>query len=162
ADESPGAQLITGGLDLYYRSEHRPRGADSAHDPWIDRMGGSVAAVESGYMQDEIASSAYRFQQELESGKKVIVGLNRFQEQEAPPQHILRINDAIREERIQRLQSFRASRDNAKTDSCLNDLRQVARDGGNIMPPVLEAVENRATLGEIADVLRGIYGEHKG
>lgn len=128
----------------------------------IDRMGGSVAAVESGYMQDQIAASAYRFQQELESEKKVIVGLNRFQEKEAPPRDILRVNDAIREERIQRLQSFRSSRNTDQTISALNALRQVARDGGNIMPPVLDAVESRATLGEIADVLRGIYGEHKG
>lgn len=128
----------------------------------IDRMGGSVAAVESGYMQDQIAASAYRFQQELESEKKVIVGLNRFQEKEAPPRDILRVNDAIREERIQRLHSFRSSRNTDQTISALNALRQVARDGGNIMPPVLDAVESRATLGEIADVLRGIYGEHKG
>lgn len=128
----------------------------------IDRMGGSVAAVESGYMQDEIAASAYRFQQELESEKKVIVGMNRFQEKEAPPRDILRVNDAIREERIQRLQGFRSSRNTEQTISALNALRQVVRDGGNIMPPVLDAVEKKATLGEIADVLRGVYGEHKG
>lgn len=128
----------------------------------IDRMGGSVSAVETGFMQDEIAASAYTYQQQLETGEKVIVGLNRFQEKEANPVGILRITDAIREERVHKMQAFRQARDNEGTQSALETLRQTARDGANIMPPVVQAVENKATLGEIADVLRGIYGEHKG
>lgn len=127
----------------------------------IDAMGGSVAAIESGFMQDEIARSAYEYQRKIEGGEKIIVGVNKFNIQEESSIPIFRVDDSIREQQSQKLSSLRASRDSSVVKTALEAIRISAVDGTNIMPSVVVAVESLCTLGEIADVLRGVYGEYR-
>jgi methylmalonyl-CoA mutase, N-terminal domain len=127
----------------------------------IDAMGGSVPAIEQGFIQDEIARSAYEYQRNIEDNKKIIVGVNKFQVASEDHIPILRVDDSIRNIQIAKLEKLRKSRDNAKVDQCLQILNDKAMSGENIMPSVLEAVENKCTLGEIADTLREVFGEYK-
>ncbi|HEX8316487.1 MAG TPA: methylmalonyl-CoA mutase family protein [Flavisolibacter sp.] len=127
----------------------------------IDAMGGSVTAIEQGYMQDEIARSAYEYQRNIESGEKIIVGVNKFQVKEENTIPGFRIDDSIREQQIQRLTALKAGRDQKAVTQALETIRSKAVDGTNVMPSVLEAVEQYATLGEVADVLRRVFGEFK-
>ena len=127
----------------------------------VEAMGGSVAAIEKGYIQDEIARSAYEYQRQIERGEKIIVGVNRFGNEQEAPIPGFRINDSIRVEQAERLAKLRSRRDGAIAQRCLSNIRQRAVDGTNLMPAVLEAVEQYCTLGEISDVLREVYGEHK-
>lgn len=127
----------------------------------IDAMGGAVSAIEQGFIQDEIARSAYRYQQEIENNEKIIIGVNKFTaaDQAAPP--VFRIDDSIRTIQSERLQSLRERRNNAAVQQALAAIRQAAGTGENLMPLVVTAVEQLATLGEIADVLREVWGEYK-
>lgn len=127
----------------------------------IDAMGGSVAAIESGFIQNEIARSAYEYQREIESGEKIIVGVNKFQVEATEPIPIFRINDDIRLTQIERLTRYKNSRNRAKVDQCLQTLSDKANSGENLMPAVIDAVENHCSLGEIADELRSVFGEYK-
>ncbi|MEI9943228.1 MAG: methylmalonyl-CoA mutase family protein [Chitinophagaceae bacterium] len=127
----------------------------------IDAMGGSVAAIEQGFIQNEIARSAYEYQQKVESGEKVIVGVNKFQSKEGEPVPGFRIDDNIRIVQAEKLKALKSNRDNAKVDQCLQLLNDKASANENLMPAVLEAVENKCTLGEIADTLREVFGEYK-
>ena len=127
----------------------------------IDAMGGSVQAIEQGYIQQEIARSAFEYQQKIERGEKIIVGLNKFAEKENEAIPGTRIDDAIRQQQISKLTALRMNRDPAKCDQVLQMLNDKAVSGENILPAVIEAVENRCTLGEIADTLREVFGEHK-
>ena len=127
----------------------------------IDKMGGSVAAIEQGFMQNEIARSAYEYQQKIETGEKIIVGVNKFQAKEENSIPTFRINDSIREEQIKKLQEVKNKRDSQKATLCLEAVRNRATSGENLMPAVVEAVENYCTLGEVSDVLREVFGEHK-
>ncbi|MCS6934412.1 MAG: methylmalonyl-CoA mutase family protein [Chitinophagales bacterium] len=128
----------------------------------IDEMGGSVAAIESGYMQQEIARSSYDYQQAVERKEKIIVGVNMFTEQESEPVSIFRVDDSIRQVQTEKLKALRASRNHEKVTSCLAEIRRRALEDQNLMPAVIEAVENYCTLGEIADTLRKVYGEYQG
>ncbi len=127
----------------------------------IDSMGGSVAAIEKGFMQEEIANSAYAFQQQTEQGKKIIVGVNTFQTEEKNRIPILRVDDSIRKAQCEKLRQLRNSRDNDLCKTLLGTLRQHAVDGTNIMPVVVQAIEAKCTLGEIADTLRSVFGEYR-
>jgi methylmalonyl-CoA mutase, N-terminal domain len=127
----------------------------------IDAMGGSVSAIEEGFIQDEIARSAYEYQRQVETGEKIIVGVNKFQSQETNSTPIFRIDDSIRTIQTDKLRGLRSRRNPGKCDRILQDLNDKASSGENIMPTVIEAVENRCTLGEIADTLREVFGEHK-
>ncbi|PZR28515.1 MAG: methylmalonyl-CoA mutase [Citrobacter freundii] len=127
----------------------------------IDAMGGSVSAIEEGFIQDEIARSAYEYQRQIESNDKIIVGVNKFQVKEEQSIPIFKIDDSIRTLQTEKLNKLRANRDNAKVDQCLQILNDHVVSGQNIMPSVIEAVENKCTLGEIADTLREVYGEYK-
>ncbi len=127
----------------------------------IDAMGGSVNAIEEGFIQEEIARSAYEYQRQIELGGKIIVGMNKFQGEDETPIPILRVNDNIRTLQVNKLQELKKSRNNAKIDQCLQVLNDRANGTENIMPAVLVAVENKVTLGEIADELRGVFGEYK-
>jgi methylmalonyl-CoA mutase N-terminal domain/subunit len=127
----------------------------------IDAMGGSVKAIEDGYMQDEIASSAYAYQKDIERESKVIVGVNRFTRQEAPFTEVFTVDDRIRQVQMEKLNAVKDSRSSADVKRLLSELESVARADGNLMPAILEAVEAYATLGEIADVLRGVFGEYR-
>lgn len=128
----------------------------------IDEMGGSVSAIEQGFMQNEIARSSYEYQRAIETKEKIIVGVNQFTEEEKPQTDLLRIDDSIRKVQSEKLASLRARRDNSKVIECLNKIKQDAKEDRNIMPQVIEAVETYATLGEIANALREVYGEHQG
>ncbi|MCF6404772.1 methylmalonyl-CoA mutase family protein [Chitinophaga filiformis] len=128
----------------------------------IDVMGGAVSAIEQGFMQDEIARSAYRYQQEIENGEKIIVGVNKFAVREDVTTEVFRIDDSIRQVQTERLQSLRARRDNVAVTALLQRLEAAAQTTENLMPIVVEAVESYCTLGEIADTLRKVWGEYKG
>ncbi len=128
----------------------------------IDEMGGSVSAIEAGFMQNEIAKASYKYQNDIESGDKIIVGVNKFTEKEAPPTGLLRIDDSIRVVQSAKLAKLRTKRDNGKVNAALAAVKDAATSDKNIMPFVIEAVEQYATLGEIADTLRAVYGEYHG
>ncbi len=127
----------------------------------IDSIGGSVSAIEQGFIQEEIARSAYAYQRKIENNEKIIVGVNKFTsiEEETPPS--FKIDDSIRQLQTEKLASLKRQRDPAKVDKLLQILNDVAAGDENIMPAVIEAVENNITLGEIADTLREVYGEYK-
>jgi methylmalonyl-CoA mutase N-terminal domain/subunit len=127
----------------------------------IDAMGGSVVAVEQGFMQNEIARSAYAYQREVESGNKIIVGMNQFQVQENNQTPMMHIDDSIRTIQSQKLAVLRKKRDAAKARACLENILETAKGSANLMPVVIEAVENYCTLGEIANQLRKVFGEYK-
>ena len=128
----------------------------------IDEMGGAVNAVEEGYIQREIALSAYQYQKEIENGDKIIVGVNKFQTEEEAGAKLFRVDDSIRTFQIEKLKKLRSERNNGKVSECLKEIELAARGHENLMPVIISAVENLATLGEIADVLRKVFGEYKG
>ena len=126
-----------------------------------DDMAGEGKAAEDARIQDEIAKSAYEYQRNIETGAKIIVGVNKFQVATEEPIPLLRVDDSIRQVQAQKLQTLRHNRDHAKVDQLLQILNDKAMSGENIMPTVVEAVENKITLGEIADTLREVFGEYK-
>jgi len=128
----------------------------------IDAMGGAVKAIEQGFVQDEIAHSAYEYNKAIENGEKTIVGVNKFTSKETEPTPVFKIDDSIRQVQSEKLKVLRAKRDNQKATACLETIRQKATTTENLMPSVIDAVENLCTLGEIADVLRGVWGEYRG
>ncbi|HYM16775.1 MAG TPA: methylmalonyl-CoA mutase family protein [Dehalococcoidia bacterium] len=127
----------------------------------IEDMGGSVAAIESGYMQAEIQEAAVTQQQEIESGARVVVGVNRFRGDEEPEPAIFRVNTELARAQVERLRSVRARRDGAAVAATLARLREAARGTDNLMPPILDAVRAYATLGEICGELRTAWGEYR-
>jgi methylmalonyl-CoA mutase N-terminal domain/subunit len=127
----------------------------------VDGMGGSVEAIESGYMQDQIARSAYAYQKAIEDGQKIIVGVNKFQTAQDEHIPLLKIDNSIQVQQTEKLKAFRAARDAARVVQCLDKIRDCATGGHNLMPAVVEAVENKCTLGEISDELRKIFGEYR-
>ncbi|HEU4555380.1 MAG TPA: methylmalonyl-CoA mutase family protein [Chitinophaga sp.] len=127
----------------------------------IDAMGGAVSAIEQGFIQEEIARSAYRYQQQVEKGEKIIVGVNKFTMEDTAAPELFRVDDSIRKVQTERLQALRAKRDNGKVQQLLLQLETAARGTDNLMPLVVTAVEHYCTLGEIADTLRKIWGEHR-
>ena len=127
----------------------------------IDAMGGSVQAIEEGYIQDEIAGSAYRYQNDIESGEKIIVGVNKFTAKENPIENIFVVDDNIRVQQIAKLNQLKSERDNQKVTLLLQKLDEDARANVNLMPGILEACEQYATLGEIADTFRNVFGEYR-
>lgn len=127
----------------------------------IDAMGGSVSAIEEGFIQDEIARSAYEYQRQIENNEKIIVGVNKFTVEHEAPIPGFKIDDSIRDIQSAKLATLRANRNAAAAEASLQKVDAGAKDGSNLMPVVIEAVENRCTLGEIADVLRNIFGEYR-
>lgn len=127
----------------------------------IDAMGGSVSAIEQGFIQDEIARSAYDYQRGIESNEKIIVGVNKFTVSEENNTPVFKIDDSIRTVQTVRLKELRSNRAAQPAKDSLQNISAAAKDGSNLMPHVIAAVENKCTLGEIADELRGIFGEYK-
>lgn len=127
----------------------------------IDAMGGSVSAIEEGFMQNEIARSSYEYQCNIESGEKIIVGVNKFAIDKEDAVPAFKIDDSIRQVQINKLQELKNKRDNTKVAACLQAIENAATSNTNIMPVVIDAVENYCTLGEIADCLRKVFGEYK-
>lgn len=127
----------------------------------IDDLGGAVKAIEQGYVQQEIQDSAYAWQMDVEKGDRIVVGLNKFQIKETPPKGLLRVDPSVGERQVAKLKALKAKRDNAAVQTALENLKQAAQGDDNLMPPILAAVKTYATLGEICDVLRGVFGEYR-
>ncbi len=127
----------------------------------IDAMGGALKAIEQGYLQREIQDSAYRWQQAVDKGDKIVVGINRFQVEEELELDLLRVDPTIGKRQTARLQALRERRDNEKILETLSKLENGARNDDNLVPIILDAVEEYATLGEICNVLRGVFGEYQ-
>ncbi|MFH2114818.1 MAG: methylmalonyl-CoA mutase family protein, partial [Spirochaetota bacterium] len=127
----------------------------------IDAMGGAVKAIEHGYIQQEIQDASYTYQMDIESGDRVVVGMNKFQVKEAPPTGLLRVDPAVGEQQYRKLAALRAGRENAKVQAALKAVEAAARNSDNLMPHILSAVRTYATLGEICDVMRGVFGEYQ-
>jgi methylmalonyl-CoA mutase N-terminal domain/subunit len=124
----------------------------------IDGMGGAVAAIEAGYMQDEIEQAAYAYAKAVDSGEKVIVGLNKFGEDQPDPTEVFPIDPALERHQVERVRRTRAERDQAAVDSALKEVDAAARGTQNLLPAMKEALRHRATLGEVSDVLRDVFG----
>jgi methylmalonyl-CoA mutase N-terminal domain/subunit len=129
----------------------------------IDDLGGAVAAIEEGFYQDRIAASAYRAQLAIEQGEQVLVGVNRFQsDAEQTAMEVMKVPDSIRLTQTERLRALRAGRDDAAWRAAMQAVTDAAAGTDNLMPHVLRAVEAKATVGEIAHALRGVWGEYAG
>jgi len=127
----------------------------------IDEMGGIIRAVEEGYPQKEIGESAFHYQREIEEGDRLIVGVNAFKSEQAEPVQILKIDERVAEEQIARLRQVQRERDAAAVAVALARVESAARGTENLMPPVLEAVKAYASLGEISDVFRKVWGQYR-
>jgi methylmalonyl-CoA mutase, N-terminal domain len=125
----------------------------------IDKLGGAVRAIERGYIQREIEDAAYRYQREMEEGQRIIVGVNRFQVAEEQRPDLLRVDPEVSQRQARKLAALRERRDNARVTAALAALEEAARGTTNLMPRILGAVESYATLGEISDTLRRVFGE---
>lgn len=128
----------------------------------IDRMGGAVAAIEQGYMQQEMAAHAYEYQHEVELGKRTVIGINKFNDsKKLAEQDVLTADLSVGERQIARLEKMKAARDNEAVKAALEKLREAAKGTENLMPYLIDAVKTYATLGEICGVLREEFGEYK-
>jgi methylmalonyl-CoA mutase N-terminal domain/subunit len=127
----------------------------------IDRLGGMLAAIEAGFVQREIQESAYRYQRDIDTGKRIVVGVNKHTAAAEPLGEVLRVDPAVAREQAARLAALRARRDNALVQSLLSELRLAAQGNTNLMPVLVEAVAAYATLGEICDVLREVFGVYR-
>ncbi len=127
----------------------------------IDAMGGSVTAIEEGFIQNEIARSAYEYQRQIESGEKIIVGVNKFVSAETTVMPGFKIDDSIRQVQVEKLIKLKNERNAQAVKNSLQNISAAAKDATNLMPLVIEAVENYCTLGEIADCLREVFGEYR-
>jgi len=127
----------------------------------IDAMGGAVRAIELGFPQREIQQSAYQYQQEIEARSRIVVGMNAYTLEDEPVPSLLRIDPDLERQQVARVQALRAQRNNAQVKTVLQRLEYAARGSEHLMPLLIEAVECYATLGEIADTLRAVFGEHQ-
>jgi methylmalonyl-CoA mutase N-terminal domain/subunit len=127
----------------------------------IDAMGGMVRAIDEGYPQKEIADAAYRYQLMEDRGEKVTVGVNKYVMTEGQPINYLRIDEQVELEQIERVGRFKASRDMARVERRLAQLAEACRSGGNVMPVLIDAVKDYASLGEISDVYRQVFGLYR-
>jgi methylmalonyl-CoA mutase N-terminal domain/subunit len=127
----------------------------------VEDMGGAIAAIESGYVQREIQEASYAYQQAIDEGKRVIVGVNKFAKEDEEPQMIFRVNPEAERAQIERLARVRSERDRATVDAALSRLEDVSRDGENLMSPIVEAVKAYASVGEICGVMRRVFGDYQ-
>jgi methylmalonyl-CoA mutase N-terminal domain/subunit len=127
----------------------------------IDRIGGAVAAIEKGFIQQEIQESSYRYQKEIESGERILVGVNKFQIEEPPAKGLFKADPKVRALQTKKLDALRAKRDAKRVAASLASLKKTAQGDGNLMVPILESVRAYCTLGEICDVMREVFGEYE-
>ena len=127
----------------------------------IDAAGGTLRAIETGFIQREIQESAYRAQLAIDAAETVVVGVNRFTGGDATPIEVFQIDPTIERQQVDRVRALRASRDAAACSQAIDAVGAAARDGSNLMPVIIAAVEARATVGEISDAMRRVFGEHK-
>jgi methylmalonyl-CoA mutase N-terminal domain/subunit len=163
AEESGVADTVDPLAGCYYveNMTDRIEGEIDAYIKKIDARGGALAAIERGYIQREIQNSSYRFQKEIESGERAYVGVNKYVMEEPPPAGLLRVDLSVGEMKAAELEKYRAQRDQAKWKAALDKLRQVSMTDENVMSCVIEAVKAKATVGEICDVWRDLYGEYR-
>jgi methylmalonyl-CoA mutase N-terminal domain/subunit len=127
----------------------------------IDAMGGTLKAIERGFIQQEIQNAAYEYQRAVDKGEAIVVGVNSFELQEEKPIPLLHMDESLERKQVERLRAVRARRDPAKWQAALKQVEETARGTGNLMPPIVEAVEANATVGEISDAMRHVYGEYR-
>ncbi|HKH73524.1 MAG TPA: methylmalonyl-CoA mutase family protein [Vicinamibacterales bacterium] len=127
----------------------------------IDAAGGTLSAIEQGMIQREIQESAYRAQQRIDAGEDIVVGMNKYVTSEGAPIEVLQINPDVEQRQVDRVRAVRASRSQSEWQAGLDRVKAAARDGTNLVPGVVSAVEARATLGEISDAMRSVFGEHE-
>jgi methylmalonyl-CoA mutase N-terminal domain/subunit len=128
----------------------------------VDGMGGAIVAIEKGFFQKEIADSAYKYQKEVDEMKRTIVGVNDYKiEKEEVPIELLRVDPKVEKEQIASLHKMMRGRNKKKAEDTLDKLRHAAEKDENLMPTIIDAVKAYATIGEINDVLRQVYGEYK-
>ncbi|MFH1687561.1 MAG: methylmalonyl-CoA mutase family protein [bacterium] len=151
---------LAGSYAVEYLTSQLEERIRSLMDKIVDR-GGSVRCIESGWFQTEIARSAYEHQRHIEAGETVIVGVNRFQSEQADIPQILKVDAALEAAQIASLSRLKSGRDQARVDSHLESIRRAARGPDNLVPPIISAVEDYVTVGEISDVLRAEWGEFR-
>ncbi len=127
----------------------------------IEKLGGMLAAIERGWVQQEIQNAAYQYQRAVDTGDAIVVGVNRFTREGEPPIPTLHIDEALERRQVERVRALRARRDAQVWQHSLEQVRDHARSGANLMPAILEAVESYATVGEIASALRDVFGEYQ-
>lgn len=127
----------------------------------IDAMGGMTEAIEAGFVQTEIQKSAYKYEMEIEENEKIIVGVNKYQIKESEHKDLLKIDIKVQEEQIKFLKKIRSERNNSEVNKNLSVLKKAAEGSDNLMPPILEAVRNYASIGEICNTMRSVFGEYK-
>ena len=127
----------------------------------IGAMGGMLRAIEQGYVQQEIQNAAYEYQRAVDTGDAIVVGVNRFTRENEPGIPLQRIDESLERKQVERLRALRARRDATRWQAALRSVEDAARNGANLMPAILEAVENHATVGEIASTLREVFGEYR-
>lgn len=127
----------------------------------IDELGGAAKAIDLGYIQQEIMDAAYNYQKDIEAGRRIIVGMNKFQIEEEPPKGLLKVDPSVGELQKKKLAELRATRDNGLVQQRLEELRKACQGDDNLMPFILNAVKAYATLGEICGVMREVFGEYQ-
>ncbi|HTY08840.1 MAG TPA: methylmalonyl-CoA mutase family protein, partial [Candidatus Edwardsbacteria bacterium] len=127
----------------------------------IDKLGGMVKAIEKGFVQKEIQDSAYRYQKDVEAQERIVVGVNKFTVKEEAPRNLLKVAQAVQDAQVKRLAEMKAKRDNAAVTKSLAEIRKAAPGAENLMPHIVAAVRQYATLGEICGVLREVFGEYQ-
>ncbi|GEJ57399.1 acyl-CoA mutase large subunit family protein [Anaeromyxobacter diazotrophicus] len=151
---------LAGSYYVEYLTDEMERRA-LEHLRHIDAMGGMIRAVEDGYPQREIAESAFRYQREIETGDRTIVGVNAFRTEEEEPIPILKIDESVARAQVERLRAVKASRSGERVKEALAGVERAAKEGVNVVPPVIAAVKAYASLGEICDVFRKVYGVYR-
>ena len=163
AYESGGVAQVVDPLGGSWYVEKLTQDLEEKAEAYLEKirsLGGMLQAIESGYVQREIQEAAYQQQTRLESGDEIVVGINRFESEESPIE-VLRIDPEVGRRQSRRLKTLRNSRDAGQVNGALERIRQVARGQANLMPTIIEAVGVYATVGEIADAMKGVFGEHK-
>jgi methylmalonyl-CoA mutase N-terminal domain/subunit len=127
----------------------------------IDEMGGMVAAIEKGFPQLEIADAAYKFQRQIDANEKIMVGVNKYVSGEGTSIPLLEIDDRVESEQIERLSAVRRKRNNKAVKKSLEDIRNACKKGDNVMPYCIDAAKNLATVQEVCDIYREVYGEYR-
>jgi methylmalonyl-CoA mutase N-terminal domain/subunit len=147
-----------------YAIEHLTDAIEAGAVAYLEKiaaLGGMLRAIEIGYVQREIQEAAYRYQKAVEAREQVVVGVNRFQVDEEPPVNVLRIDPALEQAQVERVRALRERRDTQAATAALNKLKQAAATDENLLPRILECVESYATVGEISNALRDIWGEYR-
>jgi methylmalonyl-CoA mutase N-terminal domain/subunit len=163
AHESGVADVVDPFAGSYYIESltNRLEKEASSYIAKIDGLGGAIAAIEQGYQQREIQDASYRYQKDIEGGKRTVVGVNKFISPYPKITGLLRVNPEVERRQKERIAQVKKERDNSKVKQTLNRLEDVARSKDNTMPAFIECVEAYATLGEMCDVLRKVFGTQK-